>query len=66
MTKLEEKRSSGIIITHEFKSELAAVKYVSIETDMEEKCIADELKITGWFDHKFANDIEVTYKLVPA
>lgn len=62
--KLEEKRSSGFTITHEFKDKLHAVKYVSMETNIVEKDVAYCIDLYGYMDHKFPNEIEVTYKLV--
>lgn len=64
MTKLEEKRSSGFTITHEFKTKLAAIKFVSNETGIVEHAVEHCLN-DCWFDHKFPNDIEVRYKLNP-
>lgn len=65
MTKLEEKRSSGFSIMHEFKTELAAIKYVSAETNIVESAVVDEFKRGGIFKHEQENNIEVQYKLNP-
>lgn len=65
MTKLEEKRSSGFTITHEFKTELQAIKFVSNESSIVEKDVAECLRVNGWFDHRFENGVEVQYKLNP-
>lgn len=63
--KLEEKRSSGFTVTHEFKSELAAIKYVSTQTDIVESAVKEHLTTDGIFKHQYNNGIEVQYKLNP-
>ena len=66
MTKLEEKRSSGFTITHQFKTKLEAVKYVSRETNIDEKDVHTCLILDGWFDHKYEHSgIDVQYRLNP-